>query len=300
MAWLKCVVLPVDRGQGVTPVLMGTRTLQHVFAMALVPGALLCAQTHAQVVETQPSAQPTGSIDSAETPLPLPGDLLSRSKEQEQTGDDKPTFSVDPLKSLRPSQTEQTTPDPLRRRRGGLWSVGEQWSVGVGMLRAGGPRPENRDRPDALSEPTWMDVQGVDGLVHMLDASVSWVVDPTDAVQVSFEGGLRTLARSNQASARSINLSPTFLDGGLITQPVMGAAVRWALNDWAYIEGSATSNFVDVAGSFLDLTAQASVNLTTHTALIAGYRYLDASFDSAESSATLSQDALFAMIQIRY
>ncbi len=279
---------------------MDTRTIQHVFAMALVQGGLLSAATQAQIVETGPFTQRTDSAESAETPLPLPGDLLARSNEQEQADEDQPKFNIDPLKLLAPEQAEPTGPDPLRRRKGGLWSLGEQWSVGVGMMRAGGPKPENRDRPNAMSEPMWLDVEGVDGLVHMLDASVSWVVDPSKDVQFSLEGGLRTLARSNQASAQGSDNSSMDLDDSLVTQPVMGAAVRWSLNDWAYIEGSATSNLMDVAGSFLDLTAQAGVSLTSHTALIAGYRFLDASFDSSGDSATLSQDAIFAMLQIRY
>ena len=290
---------PID-AEAVLLFSMDTRTIQHVFAMTLVQGVLLCAAARAQIVETEPSSQPTDSATSAETPLPLPGDLLSRSHEQEQPDEDKPKFDIDPLKPLSPRQAQATAPDPLRRRKGGAWSLGEKWSVGVGMLRAGGPKPENRDRPNAMSEPMWMDVEGVDGLVHMLDASVNWVVDPIDDIQFSFEGGLRTLARSSQTSAQGADLSPTDLEGSLVTQPVMGAAVRWSLNDWAYIEGSATGNVMDVAGSFLDLTAQAGVSLTAHTALIAGYRYLDASFDSSGDSATLSQDALFAMLQIRY
>lgn len=283
---------------------MDARTIQHVFAVALAQSALLCASAQAQTLKAQPSTPLPESAESVETPAPLLPNLLSRLREQEQPDEEQPKFNIDPLQPLPLGPAEPTAPDPIRIRKGGQWSLSEKWSVGVGMMRAGGPKPENRDHPYAMSEPTWMQVEGAEGLVHMLDASVNWVVDPVDDVQVSLEGGVRTLARSDRVSNQGADYSLAELDGNLVTLPVMGAAVRWALNDWAYVEGSATGDVMDFAGSFLDLTAQASVSLTAHTALIAGYRYLDASFDSAGDltgdSATLRQDAIFAMLQIRY
>ncbi len=283
---------------------MDTTTIQHVLAAALVQSGLLFAtieaQVEVQIRQTDSSSQSTDASDSVGAPLPLLDVLVSPADEPEQARDDDPEFTLEPLESAPPRPVELMTPDPLRRRQGGLWSLDEKWSVGLGMMRAGGPKPEDRDRPDAMAEPMWLDVEGADGLVHMLDASVSWVVDPSSAVQVSFDGGVRTLARSYQGSAQGASLSAPDLNGSLVTQPVMGAAVRWSLSDWAYIEGSATGNVVDVAGSFLDLTAQAGVSLTANMALVAGYRYLDASFETSGSSAALNQDAVFAVLQIRY
>jgi hypothetical protein len=286
---------------------MGNTTIQRVVWAALVQSGLWSAAAQGQPEHAAFFSLPAAPVDSLDT-LPQPfRDLLARPDQladplnpEEEIEPDPAAINVVLLGPELPQLPRETIADPLRGRKGGRWSLDEQWTFGLGMLRAGDIRLDEPDQPDVVSETLWMSVDGAQGQVHMLDAGLNWNIDPVDAVRVSFEGGVRTLAQSDQAAANGADISPADLDGNFVTQPVMGAAVRWSLTNWAYIEGSATGNLMDVAGTYLDLTAQAGVNFTPRTGLVAGYRFLDASFNTSGDRSTLSQDAVFAGLQIRY
>ena len=170
----------------------------------------------------------------------------------------------------------------------------------MGLVRAGEASTRELDQTEIVGESLWMDVDGADGAVHMLDAGLNWQLEAENDVQVSLEGGVRALAQAGPQTDGFGSTPAAEFDTGLLTVPVMGAAVRWSMTHWAYVEGRATGNVADVLGRYVDLTAEAGVELTPQTGLVAGYRYLDASFDSSGAAATLSQDALYAGLRIRY
>lgn len=287
---------------------MHKRTIQFVGTAILAQSVLLSKATLAQnAVESSALNQNGNEViaaqetsESQDNALMSIRELLKRSVDPVLVEQARTLFNIADV-DLQSHKSRLGPRDPVRKRKGGVWSFDERWSIGLGMMRAGEPKPDDDLRSSVISKNSLMQVDGTDGSVHVLDAGINWNLEPIDDVLFSFEGGVRSLAQSDPVASEGVDLSATDLDGGLVTQPVMGAAVRWAVSDWAYIEGRATGNMMEYAGSYLDLTAQAGVDITSSTGLIAGYRFLDASFDDASgNSATVSQDALFAGLQIRY
>jgi hypothetical protein len=190
--------------------------------------------------------------------------------------------------------------DPLRPRRGGdidfLESDAGDFSLGFGLTRAGRASAREKDRPLASMESRELTVTGADGPVQMLDAGFGWRFRPDRDVTLSLESGLRTLTKGGpdaEQSSADLGHEPIFL-------PVIGAALRWDLISGLQFEGRATGHMDDRRGTFVDVFAEARIDLTRSTDLVAGYRFLDASFESDTSRAKLSQDAVYAGIRIRY
>lgn len=190
--------------------------------------------------------------------------------------------------------------DPLRPRRGGdfdfLESHAGDFSLGFGLTRAGRASAREKDRPLASMESRELTVTGADGPVQMLDAGFGWRFRPDRDVTLSLESGLRTLTKGGpgaEQSSADLGHEPIFL-------PVIGAALQWDLISGLQFEGRATGHMDDRRGTFFDVFAEARIDLTRSTDLVAGYRFLDASFESSTSSAKLSQDAVYAGIRIRY
>jgi len=198
---------------------------------------------------------------------------------------------------------EEDRTDPLRPRRGGevefLESRAGDLSLGFGLVRAGRASAREKDRRLESFEPAHMSVHGAAGPVQVLDAGLGWRFRPDRAVTFSFEGGLRTLT---SAGPDADNDSATYSDLGdePITLPVVGASLQWDPLAGLRLHGGATGHMNDRQGTFVDLYAEAQIDLTGSTDLVAGYRFLDASFESRTNRARLSQDALYAGLRIRY
>ncbi len=259
----------------------------------------VCGTPMAAVAQNDAPMQPRqiDQIQSAEETRATLLDLLLHRGDEPDSDADPSRYDLNLTPMLEGNDLPEGADDPLRRRRGGAWSLADRLSLGLGLMRAGDASSRELDRSVIGSEALWMSVDGTGGPVHVLDASLSYVVRPDDDVQFLFEGGVRALTAAGPLNDATTSAN---INSELLTLPVIGAAVRWSFAPWAYVEGRATSNMMDVSGRYLDFTAEAGVALTARTGLVAGYRFLDASFESSGSSATLTQDALFAGLRIKY
>lgn len=82
--------------------------------------------------------------------------------------------------------------------------------------------------------------------------------------------------------------------------PTIGSALSWSISDDWSISGQALTQSIDLGSSFLDFSAQADWRLSDSIGLSAGYQIIRSSFEVGSVSSDLSQEGLFARLQIKF
>ena len=140
-----------------------------------------------------------------------------------------------------------------------------------------------------------------EGEYNFYDMAVEWQAASSGSVDFSFTSGV-TAIQAN-ISKRVNNGSSTDLydaTNTVIAVPTIGSSVRWQIsNDWS-LTGSATTQSVNVGSSLLGFQAQSDWRITDRVGLSAGYQILRSQFDLGAVTSDLSQEGLFARLQIRF
>ena len=140
-----------------------------------------------------------------------------------------------------------------------------------------------------------------EGEYNFYDMAVEWQAASSGSVDFSFTSGV-TAIQAN-ISKRVNNGSSTDLydaTNKVIAVPTIGSSVRWQIsNDWS-LTGSATTQSVNVGSSLLGFQAQSDWRITDRVGLSAGYQILRSQFDLGAVTSDLSQEGLFARLQIRF
>jgi hypothetical protein len=76
--------------------------------------------------------------------------------------------------------------------------------------------------------------------------------------------------------------------------------VRWDISDSLSFSGQATTQSLDLGSSLLGFQAKTDWRLSDRVGLSAGYQIIRSEFDLGTVSRDLSQEGLFARLQIKF
>jgi hypothetical protein len=141
------------------------------------------------------------------------------------------------------------------------------------------------------------------GQVDLYDVSLMWDAYEPGPVTFSIIGGVRALAVDPRAAygvdAGAGGLGSTESQR-LIPMPVVGGAVRWAIDDNLYLMGSSAGQALGDSGTFYDLTAEAGYSLGANAGIAAGYRYRRAEAAIEAFDAQFREDGIYARFELRF
>lgn len=140
-----------------------------------------------------------------------------------------------------------------------------------------------------------------EGEYDLYDLSLAWDALQTDDLSFSLLSGVKAID-ANIAKRISGAGGTTSIDSErrVVLIPMVGSGVRWQLSDDLSISGSALTHPVETGDALVDFNAATDLRITRNIDFTAGYRIIRSTFDVGAISSELTQEGLFARLQIRF
>lgn len=138
-----------------------------------------------------------------------------------------------------------------------------------------------------------------EGEYDLYNLALSWDAFANDELRVQFTSGVKAIdAHINKRSSG---------DGGgmqneqrVAALPVIGTGVEWSISERLSISGSAQTHPIEGASSIVDFSAMTAYSISDSVNLSVGYSLIRSSFDVGSIATELSQEGLFARLQISF
>jgi hypothetical protein len=137
--------------------------------------------------------------------------------------------------------------------------------------------------------------------VRLHEADVDFRFDfwKPDAIDLTFTGtlGARLFYIDAEAheSASATNDSVTFL----APIPAPGLQLRWGITPNVYVQGGVAGFYAGDLASYLELTAEAGVDLTKNVGVFVGYRYWTFNLEFDDDSYEVDNSMVYAGVEVR-
>ncbi|MHA7813765.1 MAG: hypothetical protein ACX94C_10280 [Phycisphaerales bacterium] len=140
-----------------------------------------------------------------------------------------------------------------------------------------------------------------EGEYDLYDLSVQWDAVDTGDVALSFLSGVKAIDANIGKRVEDASGS-TSIDSQhrAILMPMVGSGVRWNLSDDLSISGSALTHPIESGEALIDFNAATDLRITRNVDFTAGYRIIRSTFDVGSVTTELTQEGLFARLQIRF
>ena len=140
-----------------------------------------------------------------------------------------------------------------------------------------------------------------EGEYDLYDLSLAWNALKTDDVSFSFLSGVKAIDANIAKRVKDVGGS-TSIDSEhrAILMPMVGSGVRWDVNDDFAITGSALTHPIESGDTLIDFNAATDLKITRNVDFTAGYRIIRSNFDVGTVNTELTQEGLFARLQIRF
>ncbi|MFG0314464.1 MAG: hypothetical protein ACF8LL_09800 [Phycisphaerales bacterium] len=140
-----------------------------------------------------------------------------------------------------------------------------------------------------------------EGEYDLYDLSVEWDAVNTGDLALSVLSGLKAIdANIGKRVKDSSGLTSIDSEHRAILMPMVGSGVRWKLNDDLSISGSALTHPIESGDALIDFNAATDLRITRNVDFTAGYRIIRSNFDVGTVNTELTQEGLFARLQIRF
>jgi hypothetical protein len=140
-----------------------------------------------------------------------------------------------------------------------------------------------------------------EGEYDLYDLSLSWYALKTDEVSLSFLSGVKAIdaniGKRVQDASGSTRIDSEYR---AVLMPMVGSGVRWNVSEDFAITGSALTHPIESGDALIDFNAATDLRITRNVDFTAGYRIIRSSFDVGSVSTELTQEGLFARLQIRF
>lgn len=134
----------------------------------------------------------------------------------------------------------------------------------------------------------------------LYDISLRWDAFDPGPFTVTLLGGVRAIDAQTGIAPES----PDPLNAGdqrdVVAVPVVGGGLRWNLADGVYFSGTAATHTLDTSGTFVGLTAETGIELSPRVGVFAGYHYIRSALDVESFADELSQEGVFARLEINF
>lgn len=140
-----------------------------------------------------------------------------------------------------------------------------------------------------------------EGEYDLYDLSLAWNALKTDDVSFSFLSGLKAIDANIAKRVKGAGGS-TSIDSEhrAVLMPMVGSGVRWNVSDDFAITGSALTHPIESGDALIDFNAATDLRITRNVDFTAGYRIIRSNFDVGSVTTELTQEGLFARLQIRF
>ena len=136
------------------------------------------------------------------------------------------------------------------------------------------------------------------GTYNLTDLELQWTTGSDGPVDVVFLSGI-TAIEAQQVSLGEAR-DPSEIQRNVVAVPTIGSAVRWEISDSFSFSGQATTQSLDLGSSLLGFQAKTDWRLSDRVGLSAGYQIIRSEFDAGAFTRDLSNEGLFARLQIKF
>ena len=134
----------------------------------------------------------------------------------------------------------------------------------------------------------------------MYDLSLEWDAISAGPVTISLMSGLKAI-EANIGKRVTTNNDTTIEQVNRFTAlPMIGSGVRWQINNDLSFSGTALTLPVETGDTLVDFNASTDLRLSKNVGLSAGYRIIRSSFEVGSVNTDVSQEGLFARLQIKF
>lgn len=188
--------------------------------------------------------------------------------------DDKPVLRIDDSLSFKVGRTTALRDGNIAGSAGGFGSFGDEHVASVTQS---------------------------EGEYDLYDLSLSWYALKTDEVSFSFLSGVKAIDANIAKRVKNASGS-TSIDSEhrAVLMPMVGSGVRWNVSEDFAITGSALTHPIESGDALIDFNAATDLRITRNVDFTAGYRIIRSNFDVGTVSTELTQEGLFARLQIRF
>jgi len=140
-----------------------------------------------------------------------------------------------------------------------------------------------------------------EGEYDIYDLSLQWDAVQAGPVRFSLLSGFKAI-EANISKRVTDSSGNTSMDSAhrVTAMPMVGSGVNWQISDDFSIRGSATTHPIESGDTLIDFNAATNLRITRNIGFVAGYRIIRSSFDVGDVSTELSQEGLFARLQISF
>lgn len=140
-----------------------------------------------------------------------------------------------------------------------------------------------------------------EGEYDLYDLSLQWDAIEAGPVRFSLLSGMKAI-ESNIAKRVKDASGNTSIDSEhrVTALPMVGSGVSWQISEDFSIRGSATTHPIETGDALIDFNAATNLRITRNIGFVAGYRIIRSSFDVGDVSTELTQEGLFARLQISF
>lgn len=139
-----------------------------------------------------------------------------------------------------------------------------------------------------------------EGEYDIYDISLEWDAFKAGPVTLSLLSGLKAIEAN--IGKRITKNGDTSIDSvhRFTALPMVGSGIRWQISDNLSFSGAALTHPVETGDALMDFNASTDLRISNNIGLITGYRIIRSSFDVGTVRTDLTQEGLFARLEISF
>jgi len=137
-----------------------------------------------------------------------------------------------------------------------------------------------------------------EGEYTLTDLEMHWRAGSGGPLELRLVSGVTTIEADVRSRTSGNDMHE--VHSRVVPVPTFGSAVRWEISDGWSITSKAQTQSIDLGSSFLDFSARSDWRLGDRVDLSAGYQIIRSSFEVDSLSSDLTQEGLFARVQIKF
>lgn len=204
------------------------------------------------------------------------------------------------------SQTDQSIPfeslASFNASQGGVrlndsvrFSVGRNTELRDGNISGNETGLENDSARDRLPS-----IAQSEGEYDIYDISLEWDAITAGPVTLSLLSGLKAIEAD--IGKRITIDGDTSIDSAhrFTAMPMVGSGIRWQISDNLSFSGAALTHPIETGDALIDFNASTDLRISNNVGFITGYRIIRSSFEVGSIETDLTQEGLFARLEISF